>query len=120
MLSGDLAGMDRYDAIIALPWGTVDGEVKITEQGEVISDKYALPLLARENLELLVAGTLEASLLHRTDRRTPDQAQRWDALMDEVSEHAHRRYCELVELPDLPEVNHFLGFIEESQRGVGF
>ena len=96
-------GGPTYDAIMALPFGTVDGEVKLTEQGEVISDKYALPLLARENLELLVAGTLEASLLHRTDRRTPDQAERWDPLMDDVSEHAHRRYCELVELPDLPE-----------------
>jgi phosphoenolpyruvate carboxylase len=69
----------------------------------VISDKYALPVLARENLELLVAGTLEASLLHRTDRRTPEQARRWDDLMDQVSQHAHRRYCGLVERPDLPE-----------------
>jgi phosphoenolpyruvate carboxylase len=96
-------GGPTYDAIMALPFGTVEGEVKLTEQGEVISDKYALPLLARENLELLVAGTLEASLLHRTDRRTADQAKRWDALMDDVSRHAHRRYCELVERPDLPE-----------------
>jgi phosphoenolpyruvate carboxylase len=96
-------GGPTYDAIMALPFGTVDGEVKLTEQGEVISDKYALPVLARENLELLVAGTLEASLLHRTDRRTPEQAKRWDDLMDQVSQHAHRRYCGLVERPDLPE-----------------
>jgi phosphoenolpyruvate carboxylase len=96
-------GGPTYDAIMALPFGTVDGEVKLTEQGEVISDKYALPVLARENLELLVAGTLEASLLHRQDRRTPEQAERWDALMDAVSQNAHRRYCDLVERPDLPE-----------------
>lgn len=95
-------GGPTYDAIMALPFGTVDGEVKLTEQGEVISDKYALPVLARENLELLVAATLEASLLHKTDRRTPEHAQRWDGLMDRISQEAHAGYCALVERPDLP------------------
>ncbi len=96
-------GGPTYGAIMALPYGTVDGEVKITEQGEVISDKYALPVLARQNLELMVAATLEASLLHQRDRRTPEQAERWDAVMDLVSSSAHERYRSLVEHPDLPE-----------------
>lgn len=90
-------GGPTYEAIMALPFGTVDGEVKVTEQGEVISDKYALPSLARQNLELLVAATLEASLLHRQDRRTPEQSERWDALMDDLSGAAHERYRGLVE-----------------------
>jgi phosphoenolpyruvate carboxylase len=88
---------------MALPSGTVDGEVKISEQGEVISDKYALPVLARQNLELTLAATIEASVLHRTDRRTPEQGRRWDELMDEVSAHAHVRYRELVEDEGLAE-----------------
>ena len=96
-------GGPTYDAIMALPSGTVDGEVKITEQGEVISDKYALPILARQNLELAVAATIEASVLHRTDRRTPDEVRRWDAMMDRISEAAHQRYLGLVEEHGLAE-----------------
>jgi phosphoenolpyruvate carboxylase len=88
---------------MALPYGTVDGEVKITEQGEVISDKYALPVLARQNLELTLAATLEASVLHKKDRRSPEQAQRWDTVMDLVSRNAHDRYRSLVETDGLPE-----------------
>ncbi|SES25477.1 Phosphoenolpyruvate carboxylase, type 1 [Pedococcus cremeus] len=95
-------GGPTYEALLALPFGTVNGDVKLTEQGEVISDKYNLPVLARENLELLVAGTLEASLLHRTDRRSAQQREEWDALTDRVSAAAHDRYRSFATHDDLP------------------
>ena len=64
-------GGPSYDAIRAQPPGAVDGEVRITEQGEVVAAKYADPELARRNLEALVAATLEASVI---DAGVPDPA----------------------------------------------
>jgi phosphoenolpyruvate carboxylase len=56
-------GGPSYQAILAQPAGTVRGQIRLTEQGEVIGSKYANPDIGRRNLETLVAATLEATLL---------------------------------------------------------
>jgi phosphoenolpyruvate carboxylase len=56
-------GGPSYDAILAQPAGTVRGQIRLTEQGEVIASKYANPEIGRRNLETLVAATIEASML---------------------------------------------------------
>ena len=59
-------GGPSYQAILAQPPGTVRGQIRLTEQGEVIGSKYANPEIGRRNLETLVAATLEATLLQTT------------------------------------------------------
>jgi phosphoenolpyruvate carboxylase len=59
-------GGPSYQAILAQPPGTVRGQIRLTEQGEVIASKYANPEIGRRNLETLVAATLEATLLQPT------------------------------------------------------
>jgi phosphoenolpyruvate carboxylase len=65
-------GGPSYDAILAQPPGTVNGQIRLTEQGEVIASKYANPQIGHVNLELLVAATLEATLL--SQHKAPPEA----------------------------------------------
>ena len=90
-------GGPTKDAIMAQPYATVDGRIKITEQGEVISDKYGLPELARNHLELSVAAVIEASLLHDEPRYTNKKLEEWFTAMDWISERAYAKYRSLID-----------------------
>jgi phosphoenolpyruvate carboxylase len=83
--------------------GTVGATMKLTEQGEVVSDKYSLPALAHDNLEILLAAVLEATLEHQSSRWDGATLDRWDAAMNLVSDAARAAYRELVGHPGLPE-----------------
>lgn len=95
-------GGPTYEALIALPWGSVDGQIKMTEQGEVISDKYALASLARENVELTLAASLEATVLNRAPRQSKDELKAWGDCMQLLSDASFKKYRQLIEHPDLP------------------
>ncbi|NQW66656.1 MAG: phosphoenolpyruvate carboxylase, partial [Burkholderiales bacterium] len=85
-------GGPSYDAILAQPPGTVRGQIRLTEQGEVINSKYANPALGRRNLETLVAATLEASLL-QTQKAAP---RSFILAAQSLSEHSFKAYRHLV------------------------
>ena len=95
-------GGPTYDALVALPWGSIDGQIKMTEQGEVISDKYALPSLARENIELMLAASLEATVLNRAPRQSNESLDKWNSCMELISENSFSCYRSLIDHPDLP------------------
>ena len=92
-------GGPSYEAILAQPPGSVNGQIRITEQGEVIASKYADPEIGRRNLETLVAATLEATLLNGEDAQR-DTAS-YHEMMEQLSRDALAAYRDLVyETPD--------------------
>jgi phosphoenolpyruvate carboxylase len=86
-------GGPSYDAILAQPGGAVNGQIRITEQGEIISSKYSNAEVGRNNLEILAAATLETSLLQ--PRHSAPSAEYLEA-MEQLSALAFKAYRELV------------------------
>ncbi|MBW4467722.1 MAG: phosphoenolpyruvate carboxylase [Pegethrix bostrychoides GSE-TBD4-15B] len=90
-------GGPAYDAILAQPGRSIDGRVKITEQGEVLASKYNLPELALYNLETVTTAVLQASLL----RSSFDDIQPWHEIMEDLAARSRAHYRNLIyEQPD--------------------
>jgi phosphoenolpyruvate carboxylase len=83
-------GGPTHRAILAQPAGDFSGEIRITEQGEVLNWKYSDPVLAEWNLELMIAASLEA--LTRPEGPVPGGDRQWDAHMEEMSQDAYGFY----------------------------
>jgi phosphoenolpyruvate carboxylase len=86
-------GGPSYDAILAQPGGAVQGQIRVTEQGEIISSKYSNAEVGRRNLEILVAATLEATLL-QPNRSAP--REEYLTAMEALSAAAYEAYRGLV------------------------
>ncbi len=86
-------------AILSQPAGVVDGAVKITEQGEVIANKYGLPHLAQRNLDLALSAVLEATLAHRSPRHDRGVVDVWNDVMELMSARAYEVYRRLIDTP---------------------
>jgi phosphoenolpyruvate carboxylase len=95
-------GGPTHAAILAQPPGCFSGHIRITEQGEVLNWKYADPVLAEWNLELMIAASLEA--LTRHQQQPSRDSARWEEAIEEMSQEAYRIYRrEIADNPDVLE-----------------
>ncbi len=84
-------GGNTVDGILAAPSGSVRGYLRVTEQGEVIHQKYGVRPLALRNLEQMTGATVTASLR----QSAPDTAQ-WSERMDVIAQAARAQYRKMV------------------------
>ncbi|HIK16928.1 MAG TPA: phosphoenolpyruvate carboxylase [Leptolyngbyaceae cyanobacterium M33_DOE_097] len=106
-------GGPAYQAILAQPGRSVNGRIKITEQGEVLASKYSLPELAIYNLESVTTAVIETSLL----RSGFDDIQPWCEIMEELASRSRAHYRSLVyEQPDFIDFFHNVTPIQEISQ----
>lgn len=92
----DRGGGQSHKAIIAQPYAAPGGQMKITEQGEVISAKYSNPVIARRNIEQLLSAVMYANLVGKKKLEKRADVQAWEGVMEELSLTSMEFYRELV------------------------
>ena len=96
-------GGPTYQAIMGQPHGTVDGQIRLTEQGEIIANKYSDPKVGRQHLETLIAATIDATLFPQ-DELVTKKRRSFEAVMEDLSTTAITSYRRLVyETPGFAE-----------------
>ena len=106
-------GGPAYKAILAQPGHSINGRIKITEQGEVLASKYSLPELALYNLETITTAVIQASLL----RTGFDDIQPWNEIVEELSARSRQHYRALIyEEPDFIDFFHQVTPIDEISQ----
>jgi phosphoenolpyruvate carboxylase len=106
-------GGPAYEAILAQPGRSINGRIKITEQGEVLASKYNLPDLALYNLETVTTAVIQASLL----RNSFDEIVPWNDIMEELAARSRVHYRQLIyERPELVDFFHQVTPIEEISQ----
>jgi phosphoenolpyruvate carboxylase len=106
-------GGPAYEAILAQPSRSIDGQIKITEQGEVLASKYALPELAIYNLETVTTAVIQASLLGSGF----DDIEPWNLIMEELSMKSRSHYRQLIyDQPELLDFFYQVTPIEEISQ----
>jgi phosphoenolpyruvate carboxylase len=106
-------GGPAYEAILAQPGHSINGRIKITEQGEVLASKYSLPDLALYHLETITTAVIQASLL----RTGFDDIEPWNEIMEELSARSRKHYRALIyDQPDFIDFFHQVTPIEEISQ----
>ncbi|AFY54516.1 phosphoenolpyruvate carboxylase [Rivularia sp. PCC 7116] len=106
-------GGPAYEAILAQPGKSINGRIKITEQGEVLASKYSLPDLALYNLETITTAVIQASLL----RAGFDDIEPWNEIMEELAARSRSHYRDLIyEQPDFIDFFNQVTPIEEISQ----
>ncbi len=103
-------GGPSHEAILAQPGQSINGRIKITEQGEVLASKYSLPELALYNLEQVASAVIKTSLLSGS----VDDIEPWNQVMEDLADRSRRHYRALVyDCPDLVKFFHQVTPIDE-------